>query len=123
MSDCDISSSFLQINDQSSFMLQRCESSGDEDDDWRHKRRENNRMAAQKSRNRQTQRADELHKAYECLDQKNRLLKKEVQFLSEEQMRLTEALKAHEPLCLIRHCVPTLGSGPRDVGVLSSLPR
>ncbi|KAM9552037.1 basic leucine zipper transcriptional factor ATF-like 3 isoform 2-T9 [Salvelinus alpinus] len=123
MSDCDISSGFLQINDQSSFMLQRCESSGDEDDDWRLKRRDNNRVAAQKSRKRQTQRADELHKAYECLDQKNRRLKKEVQFLSEEQRRLTEALKAHEPLCPIRHCVPTLGSGPWDVGVLSSLPR
>lgn len=104
-------------------MLQRCESSGDEDDDWRLKRRENNRVAAQKNRKRQTQRADELHKAYECLDQKNRRLKKEVQFLSEEQRRLTEALKAHEPLCPIRHCVPNLGSGPRDVGVLSSLHR
>uniref|UniRef100_A0A673W4F3 Basic leucine zipper transcription factor, ATF-like 3 n=1 Tax=Salmo trutta TaxID=8032 RepID=A0A673W4F3_SALTR len=99
------------------------QSSGDEDDDWRLKRRENNRVTAQKSRKRQTQRADELHKAYECLDQKNRRLKKEVQFLSDEQRRLTEALKAHEPLCPIRHCVPTLGSGPRDVGVLSSLPR
>lgn len=145
MSDCDISSSFLQINDQSSFMLQRCEvsvkytkivglswmvytiiplliffvtlslltngivirvivlddhtkinqggsssvvwysdwhamwhsvpllqSSGDEDDDWRHKRRENNRVAAQKSRNRQTQRADELHEV--GLYVRNRLL-------------------------------------------------
>ncbi|CAB1342898.1 unnamed protein product [Coregonus sp. 'balchen'] len=108
-------------------LLQRCESSGgDGDEDRRLKRRENNRVAAKNSRKKQTQRADELHEACECLEQKNRQLKKEVQFLSEEQRRLTEALKAHEPLCPIMHCVANLGLGPlgpRDVEVPSCLPR
>uniref|UniRef100_A0A8C8LZE5 Basic leucine zipper transcription factor, ATF-like 3 n=1 Tax=Oncorhynchus tshawytscha TaxID=74940 RepID=A0A8C8LZE5_ONCTS len=103
------------------------QSSGDDgDEDRRLKRRENNRVAAKNSRKKQTQRADELHEAYECLEQKNRQLKKDVQFLSEEQRRLTEALNAHEPLCPIMHCVANLGSGtlgPRDVGVPSCLPR
>ncbi|KAB5517263.1 hypothetical protein PHYPO_G00187660 [Pangasianodon hypophthalmus] len=72
--------------------------SGD-DDERRLKRREKNRVAAQRSRKRQTQRADELHEAYECLEQQNSLLKKEVQLLLEEQRCLAEALKLHEPLC------------------------
>lgn len=39
------------------------------------------------------------NQAYECLEQQNSLLKKEVQLLLEEQRCLTEALKLHEPLC------------------------
>ncbi|KAF7694321.1 basic leucine zipper transcriptional factor ATF-like 3 [Silurus meridionalis] len=74
--------------------------SGD-DDERRLKRREKNRVAAQRSRKRQTQRADELHEAYECLEQQNSLLKKEVQLLLEEQRCLAEALKLHEPLCSV----------------------
>uniref|UniRef100_A0A671NP01 Basic leucine zipper transcriptional factor ATF-like 3 n=1 Tax=Sinocyclocheilus anshuiensis TaxID=1608454 RepID=A0A671NP01_9TELE len=70
-----------------------------DDDEKRLKRREKNRVAAQRSRKRQTQRADELHEVYECLEQENSLLRKEVQLLIEEQQRLTDALKAHEPLC------------------------
>ncbi|XP_017310155.1 basic leucine zipper transcriptional factor ATF-like 3 [Ictalurus punctatus] len=78
--------------------LYRRSESGD-DDDRRLKRREKNRVAAQRSRKRQTQRADELHEAYECLEQQNSLLKREVQLLLEEQRSLAEALKLHEPLC------------------------
>lgn len=37
--------------------------------------------------------------AYECLEQQNSVLKKEVQLLLEEQRCLAEALKLHEPLC------------------------
>ncbi|KAG9282577.1 basic leucine zipper transcriptional factor ATF-like 3 [Astyanax mexicanus] len=77
----------------------RSESS--DDDERRLKRREKNRVAAQRSRKRQTQRADELHEAYECLEQQNSLLKKEVQLLLEEQKCLSEALQSHEPLCPI----------------------
>uniref|UniRef100_A0AAY5EV88 BZIP domain-containing protein n=1 Tax=Electrophorus electricus TaxID=8005 RepID=A0AAY5EV88_ELEEL len=80
----------------------------------RMKRREKNRVAAQRSRKRQTQRADELHEAYECLEQQNSLLKKEVQVLLEEQKRLAEALQSHEPLC------PVLN---HDFCVLSELHR
>uniref|UniRef100_A0A3Q4H5D7 Basic leucine zipper transcription factor, ATF-like 3 n=1 Tax=Neolamprologus brichardi TaxID=32507 RepID=A0A3Q4H5D7_NEOBR len=72
------------------------------------KRREKNRVAAQKSRKRQTQRADLLHEACELLEQRNRKLRREVDSLSEEQHLLTEALRAHEPFCPIMHCC-----GPR----------
>uniref|UniRef100_A0AAY4AY42 BZIP domain-containing protein n=1 Tax=Denticeps clupeoides TaxID=299321 RepID=A0AAY4AY42_9TELE len=78
-----------------------CSSSDDEG--RKLKRREKNRVAAQNSRKRQTRRADELHEAYESLEQENSSLRKEVQMLAEEQRRLSEALKAHEPLCPIVH--------------------
>ncbi|NP_001290915.1 basic leucine zipper transcriptional factor ATF-like 3 [Esox lucius] len=97
MSDCNIVC--LHSKNHNSFLLQSCECSGDEAHDRRLQRREKNRLAAQKSRKRQVERADELHEAYECHEQKNRWLKKEVKFLIEEQRRLTEVLKAHEPLC------------------------
>ncbi|KAM8725233.1 basic leucine zipper transcriptional factor ATF-like 3 isoform 2-T2 [Acanthopagrus schlegelii] len=42
--------------------------------------------------------------ACELLEQRNRKLKREVDSLSEEQQRLTEALRAHEPFCPIMHC-------------------
>ncbi|KAM4529275.1 basic leucine zipper transcriptional factor ATF-like 3 [Fundulus diaphanus] len=74
------------------------------DEGRRLKRREKNRVAAQKSRKRQTQRADQLHQACELLEQRNRKLKREVDSLSEEQNLLTEALRAHEPFCPIMHC-------------------
>uniref|UniRef100_A0AAY5EGQ2 BZIP domain-containing protein n=1 Tax=Electrophorus electricus TaxID=8005 RepID=A0AAY5EGQ2_ELEEL len=77
-----------------------------DDDEKRMKRREKNRVAAQRSRKRQTQRADELHEAYECLEQQNSLLKKEVQVLLEEQKRLAEALQSHEPLCPVLNHEP-----------------
>ncbi|AWP20421.1 putative basic leucine zipper transcriptional factor ATF-like 3-like [Scophthalmus maximus] len=63
-----------------------------EDEGRRLKRREKNRVAAQKSRKRQTRRADLLH---------------EVDSLSEEQRLLVEALTAHEPQCPIMHCSST----------------
>uniref|UniRef100_A0A8C6L904 Basic leucine zipper transcription factor, ATF-like 3 n=1 Tax=Nothobranchius furzeri TaxID=105023 RepID=A0A8C6L904_NOTFU len=74
------------------------------DEGRRMKRREKNRVAAQKSRKRQTQRADQLHQACELLEQRNRKLRREVDSLSEEQHLLTEALRAHEPFCPIMHC-------------------
>ncbi|KPP66688.1 basic leucine zipper transcriptional factor ATF-like 3-like [Scleropages formosus] len=121
--------------------LQGCESS--EDDERKQKRREKNRVAAQRSRKKQTQRADQLHERseegtvvhqgcrsgemgetqapsssfplqeYECLEQENLLLRKEVQMLTEEQRHLMEVLKAHEPLCPIVHCSANLTSHPR----------
>ncbi|XP_071323930.1 basic leucine zipper transcriptional factor ATF-like 3 [Trachinotus anak] len=100
MSDCDSS---CQKNSSSSLLCETCE--GSEDEGRRLKRREKNRVAAQKSRKRQTQRADLLHEACELLEQRNRKLRREVDSLSEEQRRLTEALRAHEPLCPIMHCL------------------
>ncbi|XP_054617841.1 basic leucine zipper transcriptional factor ATF-like 3 [Dunckerocampus dactyliophorus] len=74
------------------------------EDEDRMKMREKNRRAAQKSRKRQTQRADMLHQACEKLQQRNITLRKQVVSLCEEQRLLTEALRIHEPVCPIMHC-------------------
>ncbi|XP_044025159.1 basic leucine zipper transcriptional factor ATF-like 3 isoform X2 [Siniperca chuatsi] len=100
MSDCD--SSCHQNNSKNNHLCEGCE--GSEDGGRRLKRREKNRVAAQKSRKRQTQRADLLHEACELLEQRNRELRREVDSLFEEQRLLTEALRAHEPFCPIMHC-------------------
>ncbi|KAK3506757.1 hypothetical protein QTP70_023922 [Hemibagrus guttatus] len=89
-------------------------SQSEDDSHRRLKRREKNRVAAQRSRKRQTQRADELHEAYECLEQQNSLLKKEVQLLLEEQRCLADALKLHEPLCPVLNSSVLPGSRPSD---------
>ncbi|TSL47657.1 Basic leucine zipper transcriptional factor ATF-like 3 [Bagarius yarrelli] len=85
-----------------------------DDIERRTKRREKNRVAAQRSRNRQTQRADQLHEAYECLVQQNRLLKKEVQLLLEEQRCLADSLKLHEPLCPVLNGTVLPGTRPAE---------
>ncbi|XP_042246137.1 basic leucine zipper transcriptional factor ATF-like 3 [Thunnus albacares] len=102
MSDCDSSCSSQQKNIKKNFLCERYE--GSEDEGRRLKRREKNRVAAQKSRKRQTQRADVLHETCELLEQRNRKLRREVDSLSEEQRLLTEALRVHEPFCPIMHC-------------------
>nr|XP_019966118.1 PREDICTED: basic leucine zipper transcriptional factor ATF-like 3 [Paralichthys olivaceus] len=89
-------------------LWEKCE--GSEDDGRRMKRREKNRVAAQKSRKRQTQRADLLHEACELLEQRNQKLRTEVDSLSEEQRLLTETLTTHESQCPIMHC-PFSSSG------------
>ncbi|XP_063757801.1 basic leucine zipper transcriptional factor ATF-like 3 isoform X2 [Eleginops maclovinus] len=81
-----------------------CEGQGSEDEGKRMKKREKNRVAAQKSRKRHTQRADLLHQTCELLEQRNRKLRREVDSLSEEQRHLSDTLRAHEPLCPIMHC-------------------
>ncbi|XP_072218393.1 basic leucine zipper transcriptional factor ATF-like 3 isoform X1 [Leuresthes tenuis] len=116
MSDCDSSCQSQQENIKTNQLCERWECSADEG--RRLKRREKNRVAAQKSRKRQTQRADLLHETCELLEQRNRQLRREVMkkkslfccdtcqvdSLSEEQHLLTEALRAHEPFCPIMHC-------------------
>ncbi|XP_062293747.1 basic leucine zipper transcriptional factor ATF-like 3 [Scomber scombrus] len=101
MSNCDSSCSSQQ-NIKKDFLCEGCE--GSEDEGRKLKRRQKNRVAAQKSRKRQTQRADVLHEACELLEQRNRKLKREVDSLSEEQRLLSEALRVHEPFCPIMHC-------------------
>ncbi|XP_041814880.1 basic leucine zipper transcriptional factor ATF-like 3 [Chelmon rostratus] len=102
MSDCDSS---CQTHQKKSKNEHVCEGSEGSDNGGRKlMRREKNRVAAQKSRKRQTQRADVLHEACELLEQRNRKLKREVDSLSEELRQLTEALRAHEPFCPIMHC-------------------
>lgn len=53
---------------------------------------------------------------YECLEQENSMLRKEVQLLIEEQQCLTDALKAHEPLCPVLNCGMT--STTRSTGTV-----
>ncbi|XP_076613014.1 basic leucine zipper transcriptional factor ATF-like 3 [Chaetodon auriga] len=102
MSDCDFS---FQSDQKKSLNKHRSEGSEGSGDGGRSlMRREKNRVAAQKSRKRQTQRADLLHETCELLEQRNRKLKREVDSLSEEQRQLTEALRAHEPCCPIMLC-------------------
>ncbi|KAM9551141.1 basic leucine zipper transcriptional factor ATF-like isoform 1-T4 [Salvelinus alpinus] len=62
-------------------------------------RREKNRIAAQKSRMRQTQKADSLHLESENLEKENAALRKEVKKLKEEAKYLSSVLTTHEPLC------------------------
>ncbi|XP_041035664.1 basic leucine zipper transcriptional factor ATF-like 3 [Carcharodon carcharias] len=89
------------------------------------RRREKNRIAAQRSRKKQTQKADKLHEEYEKLEQENTALKREIRKLSEEVKHLSEALKDHERICPLIHCAMNFVTTPRphpDV-LASCLPR
>ncbi|KAK6489668.1 basic leucine zipper mRNAional factor ATF-like 3 [Huso huso] len=106
---CGMSESdFLQEEND---LLHGCESF--KDDGKRLKRREKNRVAAQRSRKKQTQKADKIHEEYKCLEYENCSLKKDVEKLTDELRRLTEALKCHEPICPLIHCAMNLISVPR----------
>ncbi|XP_067831854.1 basic leucine zipper transcriptional factor ATF-like [Heptranchias perlo] len=63
------------------------------------RRREKNRIAAQKSRQKQTQRADNLHQEYEQLERENASLKKEIQTLRIELKQWNQVVQQHEPQC------------------------
>ncbi|XP_067844426.1 basic leucine zipper transcriptional factor ATF-like 3 [Heptranchias perlo] len=94
-------------------------------DDKKLRRREKNRIAAQRSRKKQTQKADKLHEEYEGLEQENTALKREIRKLSEEVKHLSEALKDHERICPLIHCAMNFVTMPRphpDV-IASCLPR
>ncbi|KAM6915089.1 basic leucine zipper transcriptional factor ATF-like 3 [Xenentodon cancila] len=118
MSDGGSSCRSRQQSDQHHQLCERWECSVDE---GRRLKREKNRAAAQKSRKRQTQRVDLLHEACELLEKKNRKLRREVDSLSEEQNLLAEALRAHEPFCLLMHgsfassSLQPDGTAPRSV--------
>ncbi|XP_056283424.1 basic leucine zipper transcriptional factor ATF-like [Pseudoliparis swirei] len=70
-------------------------------------RREKNRIAAQKSRMRQTQKADNLHLESENLEKENAALRKEVKQLTEEAKYLSSVLSSHEPQCTGLQAPPT----------------
>ncbi|CAB1342547.1 unnamed protein product [Coregonus sp. 'balchen'] len=72
--------------------LPRVSPQGSSDNIKKVMRREKNRIAAQKSRMRQTQKADSLHL-------ENTALRKEVKRLTEEAKYLSSVLTTHEPLC------------------------
>ncbi|XP_072906975.1 basic leucine zipper transcriptional factor ATF-like 3 isoform X1 [Hemitrygon akajei] len=77
------------------------------------RRREKNRIAAQRSRKKQTLKADKLHKEYEGLEQENTALKREIRKLSEEVKHLSDALKDHERVCPMIHCTMNFITTPR----------
>ncbi|XP_048885136.1 basic leucine zipper transcriptional factor ATF-like 3 isoform X2 [Brienomyrus brachyistius] len=77
------------------------------------KRRENNRAAAQRSRKKQTERADELHKELQSLEHSNAAYEKEIASLREEIEKYTAALQRHEPHCPL-HTSPCLEIPPHS---------
>ncbi|KAF5916728.1 hypothetical protein HPG69_005523 [Diceros bicornis minor] len=94
-----------------------------EDDDRKVRRREKNRVAAQRSRKKQTQKADKLHEEYECLEQENTVLRREIGKLTEELKHLSEALKEHEKMCPLLLCPMNFVPVPRPDPVAGCLPR
>ncbi|KAG6927598.1 basic leucine zipper transcriptional factor ATF-like 2 [Chelydra serpentina] len=63
------------------------------------KRRQKNRAAAQRSRQKHTEKADELHQQHELLEHNNTVLKKEIEVLNEQLKYWTQMLKDHESTC------------------------
>uniref|UniRef100_A0A8D0DZG6 Basic leucine zipper ATF-like transcription factor 3 n=1 Tax=Salvator merianae TaxID=96440 RepID=A0A8D0DZG6_SALMN len=96
---------------------------GHEDDDRKVRRREKNRIAAQRSRKKQTQKADKLHEEYECLEQENTSLKKEIGTLTDEMKHLNEVLRNHEKVCPLLHCSLNFGLISRHDALNGPLPR
>ncbi|CAM9832069.1 unnamed protein product [Lampetra fluviatilis] len=78
-------------------------------------RREKNRVAAQKSRQKQTQRADILHQESETLEQENAALRREIESLRVELHSLDALLRQHEARCYHG----TGGGGGLSTGVLA----
>uniref|UniRef100_A0A8K9V3M9 Basic leucine zipper transcriptional factor ATF-like n=1 Tax=Oncorhynchus mykiss TaxID=8022 RepID=A0A8K9V3M9_ONCMY len=85
--------------------------SGSSDNIKKVMRREKNRIAAQKSRMRQTQKADSLHLESENLEKENAALRKEVKKLKEEAKYLSSVLTTHEPLCTVNECFFFVSTG------------
>ncbi|CAH2254434.1 basic leucine zipper transcriptional factor ATF-like 3 [Pelobates cultripes] len=99
-------------------------SQGSDISDRRVRRREKNRVAAQRSRKKQTQKADKLHEEYETLEQENSSLKKEIGKLTDELKHLSQVLKDHEQICPFLHCTVNYVTVPRIAdAVASCLPR
>uniref|UniRef100_UPI00358E1BB7 basic leucine zipper transcriptional factor ATF-like n=1 Tax=Myxine glutinosa TaxID=7769 RepID=UPI00358E1BB7 len=73
-------------------------------------RREKNRVAAQKSRQKQTQRADKLHQETEQLERENVALRKEIKRLHRDVQHLSTSLAQHETTCSF-HRVATVACG------------
>ncbi|XP_040467724.1 kinetochore-associated protein NSL1 homolog isoform X1 [Falco naumanni] len=94
-----------------------------EEDDRKVRRREKNRVAAQRSRKKQTQKADKLHEEYETLEQENTSLKREIGKLTDEMKHLSEVLKDHEKICPLLHCTMNFVTVPRPDALTSCLPR
>ncbi|KAJ8281632.1 hypothetical protein COCON_G00041510 [Conger conger] len=88
------------------------------------KRKEKNRVAAQKSRKKQTERADVLHQELQALEQSNVAYEKEIAMLRLEIEQYSSALKRHEPQCnlLIFSAPETLLGAPAPAPVPAPAP-
>ncbi|XP_068922425.1 basic leucine zipper transcriptional factor ATF-like 2 [Petaurus breviceps papuanus] len=64
------------------------------------KRRQKNRAASQRSRQKHTDKADELHQEHEWLERDNRALRKEIWSLRAEVTGWLQALEEHQCVCL-----------------------
>ncbi|KAF7251557.1 Basic leucine zipper transcriptional factor ATF-like [Varanus komodoensis] len=94
-------------SDSSSFSQSSSSSKQESSDDMRKvQRREKNRIAAQKSRQRQTQKADTLHLESEDLERQNAALRREIKQLTEEMKHFSTMLNSHETHCSILHTQP-----------------
>ncbi|XP_022447238.1 basic leucine zipper transcriptional factor ATF-like 2 isoform X1 [Monodon monoceros] len=63
------------------------------------KKKQNNRAAAQRSRQKHTNKADALHQQHESLEKHNHTLRKEIQALQAELAWWSRTLHMHERLC------------------------
>lgn len=63
------------------------------------KKKQKNRLAAQRSRQKHTSKADALHQQHESLEKQNHALRKEIQALQSELARWGRTLHLHERLC------------------------
>ncbi|KAB0404106.1 hypothetical protein E2I00_008859, partial [Balaenoptera physalus] len=63
------------------------------------KKKQNNRAAAQRSRQKHTNKADALHQQHESLEKRNHTLRKEIQALQAELAWWSRTLHTHERLC------------------------
>uniref|UniRef100_A0A8C0AM64 Basic leucine zipper transcriptional factor ATF-like 2 n=1 Tax=Bos mutus grunniens TaxID=30521 RepID=A0A8C0AM64_BOSMU len=74
------------------------------------RKKQKNRAAAQRSRQKHTNKADALHQQHESLEKQNHALRKEIQALQAELAWWTQALHVHERLCLL-DCASCLAPG------------
>ncbi|XP_040604892.1 basic leucine zipper transcriptional factor ATF-like 2 isoform X1 [Mesocricetus auratus] len=65
------------------------------------KKKQKNRLAAQRSRQKHTEKADALHQQHESLEKHNHALRKEIQVLQNELARWGRTLHLHERLCRV----------------------
>lgn len=77
------------------------------------KKKQKNRVAAQRSRQKHTDRADALHQQQESLEKHNEALRKEIQGLQAELTQWSQTLHLHEHLCP-RDCGPHQAPEPPD---------
>ncbi|XP_032998433.1 basic leucine zipper transcriptional factor ATF-like isoform X2 [Lacerta agilis] len=94
-------------SDSSSYSQSSSSSKQESSDDMRKvQRREKNRIAAQKSRQKQTQKADTLHMESQDLERQNAALRREIKQLSDELKHFSAMLTSHETHCSILHTQP-----------------